>query len=225
MVKLFYDIEDLKLSDELEDETLATKVLISDVRDGEITVARAFEPLTRSAVRQLLDLGVTTVQCVDIKQDDTIIKAIKKDPAHDEEEALKDIYRRLRPGDPPTVANARALLKRLFFDAKKYDLGRVGRYKLNQKLSMETDLAKRTLEDDDFHRRDEVPHRPALLRGHARRHRSSRQPPRADRGRIARQPVPRGPRPHGTPGQGAHDLVRRERGRHDARRSSSTRRR
>ena len=150
LVKLFYAVEDLKLSDELEDELLATKVLISDVRDGEITVARAFEPLTRSAVRQLLDLGVTTVQVVDIKTDDTVIKAIKKDPAHDEEEALKDIYRRLRPGDPPTVANARALLKRLFFDPKKYDLGRVGRYKLNQKLSMETDLAKRVLEPEDF---------------------------------------------------------------------------
>ena len=150
LVKLFYDIENLALSDELEDEALATKVLIQDVRDGEITVARAFEPLTRSAVRQLLDLGITTVQAVDIKNDDTVIKAIKKDPAHDEDEALKDIYRRLRPGDPPTVANARALLKRLFFDPKKYDLGRVGRYKLNQKLSMETDLAKRTLEPEDF---------------------------------------------------------------------------
>ncbi len=67
------------------------------------------------------------------KNDDTIIKSIKKDPAHDEEEALKDIYRRLRPGDPPTVANARGLLRRLFFDPKKYDLGRVGRYKINQK--------------------------------------------------------------------------------------------
>ena len=150
LVKLFYDIEQLALSDELEDETLATKVLINDVRDGEITVARAFEPLTRSAVRQLLDLGHTSVQVVDIKNDDTVIKAIKKDPAHDEDEALKDIYRRLRPGDPPTVANARALLKRLFFDPKKYDLGRVGRYKLNQKLSMDSDLGKRTLEPEDF---------------------------------------------------------------------------
>ncbi len=150
LVKLFYDIEELALSDELEDEVLATKVLIQDVRDGEITVARAFEPLSRTAVRQLLDLGHTNVQVVDTKNDDTVIKAIKKDPAHDEDEALKDIYRRLRPGDPPTVANARALLKRLFFDPKKYDLGRVGRYKLNQKLSMETDLAKRTLEPEDF---------------------------------------------------------------------------
>ena len=87
---------------------------------------------------------------VDTKDDDTIIKSIKKDPAHDEEEALKDIYRRLRPGDPPTVANARGLLKRLFFDPKKYDLGRVGRYKINQKLGIEVDLAERTLTKEDF---------------------------------------------------------------------------
>ena len=97
LVKLFYDIEQLGLSDELEDETLATKVLINDVRDGEITVARAFEPLTRSAVRQLLDLGHTSVQVVDIKNDDTVIKAIKKDPAHDEDEAAE---RHLPPSTP-----------------------------------------------------------------------------------------------------------------------------
>src|SRR5882757_5969352 len=134
IIKLFYDVEKLKLSENLEEEEIATKVLIADVRDGEITVARAFEPLTKATIRQILTLGVKDVQVVDTKDDDTIIKALKKDPAHDEEEALKDIYRRLRPGDPPTVPNARGLLKRLFFDPKKYDLGRVGRYKINQKL-------------------------------------------------------------------------------------------
>src|ERR1700744_6214800 len=65
-----------------------------------------------------------------------MIKCLKKDPAKNEDEALKDIYRRLRPGDPPTAANARALLRRLFFDPKRYDLGRVGRYKINQKLGL-----------------------------------------------------------------------------------------
>src|SRR5476651_1871185 len=134
IINLFYKVEDLTLSEKLEDEDIATKVLISDVRDGEITIARAFEPLTKATIRQILTLGVKDVQVVDTKADDTVIKALKKDPAHDEEEALKDIYRRLRPGDPPTVPNARGLLKRLFFDPKKYDLGRVGRYKINQKL-------------------------------------------------------------------------------------------
>jgi DNA-directed RNA polymerase subunit beta len=150
IIKIFYNIEKLNLTREVEEDELNTRVLIQDVRDGEITVARAFEPLTKATIQQILTLGITEVSVVDTKDDDTIIKSIKKDPAHDEEEALKDIYRRLRPGDPPTVANARGLLKRLFFDPKKYDLGRVGRYKINQKLGIEVDLAERTLTKEDF---------------------------------------------------------------------------
>src|SRR5438046_7127870 len=95
-------------------------------------------------------LKINKVKVIDTSNDDTIVKALRKDPAHDQEEALKDIYRRLRPGDPPTVANARALLKRLFFDPKKYDLGRVGRYKINQKLGINVDASERILTDKDF---------------------------------------------------------------------------
>src|SRR5262249_23516409 len=63
--------------------------------------------------------------------------------------ALKEIYRRLRPGDPPTVPNAKALVKRLFFDPKRYDLTRVGRYKINQKLGIKVDPEQRILTADD----------------------------------------------------------------------------
>jgi DNA-directed RNA polymerase subunit beta len=63
---------------------------------------------------------------------------------------LKDIYRRLRPGDPPTIPNARALLKRLFFDPKKYDLSRVGRHKINVKLGIKVPLEERVVTKDDF---------------------------------------------------------------------------
>ncbi len=150
VIELFHTIETLKLKENLEDEALSTKVLIEEVRDGEIVVARAFELLTQAVVRQILATGVKEVKVVDVKHDDSIIKALKKDPARDQEEALKDIYRRLRPGDPPTVANAKALLKRLFFDAKRYDLGRVGRYKINQKLNIDVNLDQRVLEDKDF---------------------------------------------------------------------------
>ncbi|MDQ6766105.1 MAG: DNA-directed RNA polymerase subunit beta, partial [Verrucomicrobiota bacterium] len=150
VIKLFYNIETLKLSEKLGEEELATKVLIADVLDGEATVARAFEPLTAATVRQIMTLGQSEVKVIDIANDDTVVKALKKDPAHDQEEALKDIYRKLRPGDPPTVANAKALLKRLFFDPKKYDLGRVGRYKINQKLGIDVDLTERIVTDKDF---------------------------------------------------------------------------
>ncbi len=152
LIKLFYAITELKLRADLDDEQIGTKVLIAEIRDTanqDAVVARAFEPLTQSVIRQLMELGLKTVRVIDIKDDDTIIKCLKKDPSHDMDEALKDIYRRLRPGDPPTVTNARALLKRLFFDPKRYDIGRVGRYKINQKLSIGVDLETRIITNED----------------------------------------------------------------------------
>ena len=141
---------ELDLNENVDEEAISTKVLFEDIRDGEITVARAFEPLKAATIRQLDALGHKSVRVVDTNQDDTIIKSLKKDPAHDEEEALKDIYRRFRPGDPPTVQNARGMLKRLFFDPKRYDLGRVGRYKINQKLGLKVSEEERILTKEDF---------------------------------------------------------------------------
>jgi DNA-directed RNA polymerase subunit beta len=116
-----------------------------------LVVARAFEPLSKAVVKQIAELGVTKIKVVDTTVDDgIIIKCMKKDPAKNEEEALKDIYRRLRPGDPPTAANARALIKRLFFDPKRYDLGRVGRYKIHQKLGVKNKDDSRILTKEDL---------------------------------------------------------------------------
>src|SRR3954471_4221986 len=139
ILKLFYDLEELTVKEAEKLEDIGNKVLVEDAVDPDkgIVVARAFEPLSKAVVKQIAELGVNKIRVVDTSVDDGIvIKCMKKDPTKDEEEALKDIYRRLRPGDPPTAANARALIKRLFFDAKRYDLGRVGRYKINQKLGI-----------------------------------------------------------------------------------------
>src|SRR5438067_8514960 len=139
ILKLFYEIEEFSVKEAEKRDDLANKVLIEDASDQEkgLVVARAFEPLSKAVVKQIAELGINKIKVVDTTLDDGIvIKCMKKDPAKNEEEALKDIYRRLRPGDPPTAANAKALIKRLFFDAKRYDLGRVGRYKINQKLGI-----------------------------------------------------------------------------------------
>jgi len=153
IIGLFYQIDRLTLKPSLDEETLSTKVLINEIRDTaneDLVVARAFEPLSKTVVRQLIDLGIHEVDVVDISNDDTIIRCLKKDPTRDTEDALKDIYKRLRPGDPPTVTNAKALLKRLFFDPKRYDIGRVGRYKINQKLSLDIGIDTRILCNDDI---------------------------------------------------------------------------
>ena len=153
ILKLFYEIEELsvKAADSLDD--IQNKVLIEDAvdPDKDIVVARAFEPLSKSVLKQISELGITKIRVVDTSVDDGIvIKCMKKDPAKNEEDALKDIYRRLRPGDPPTAANARALIKRLFFDPKRYDLGRVGRYKITQKLGLKDDENVRILTKEDL---------------------------------------------------------------------------
>jgi DNA-directed RNA polymerase subunit beta len=64
---------------------------------------------------------------------------LERDAIHTEEDALMDIYRKLRPGEPPTVESARSLLENLFFNSKRYDLARVGRYKVNKKLGFKFD--------------------------------------------------------------------------------------
>src|SRR6188768_2255906 len=153
ILKLFYEIEELtiKAAESLED--IQNKVLIADEVDADkgTVVARAFEPLSKAVVKQISELGVNKIRVVDTTVDDgIIIKCLKKDPTKNEEEALKDIYRRLRPGDPPTAANARALIKRLFFDPKRYDLGRVGRYKIIQKLGLKENQDSRVLTKEDL---------------------------------------------------------------------------
>jgi DNA-directed RNA polymerase subunit beta len=153
ILKLFYEIEELTVKEAEKLEDLPNHVLIRDAVDEEkgLVVARAFEPLSKAVVKQIAELGVTKIKVVDTSIDEGIlIKCLKKDPAKNEEEALKDIYRRLRPGDPPTAANARALLKRLFFDPKRYDLGRVGRYKINQKLGLKDKEESRILTKADL---------------------------------------------------------------------------
>src|SRR3984957_13514184 len=153
ILKLFYDVEEMTVKEAEKRDDLPNKVLIEDATDQEkgLVVARAFEPLSKAVVKQIAELGVTKIKVVDTSVDEGImIKCLKKDPAKNEEEALKDIYRRLRPGDPPTAANARALLKRLFFDPKRYDLGRVGRYKINQKLGLKDKEESRILTKNDL---------------------------------------------------------------------------
>src|SRR5437773_3431875 len=75
---------------------------------------------------------------------------LRKDPVKTAEEALVEIYRRLRPGDPPTLEGSRTLFNGMFFDANRYDLSRVGRLKMNTKLGTSFPLDQRVLAVDDF---------------------------------------------------------------------------
>src|SRR3569623_3424942 len=79
-----------------------------------------------------------------------IVNTLEKDPATREEEALIEVFKKQRPGEPPPLDNARNLLRALFFDPKRYDLTKVGRYKLNQRLGVDVPEDVRVLTTEDF---------------------------------------------------------------------------
>ena len=81
---------------------------------------------------------------------DFLKKTLDKDQTETVDEALIEVYKKLRPGDPPSVGGGRSLLESRFFDDKRYDLGRVGRYKLNKKLGLSTPDTVRTLTNEDI---------------------------------------------------------------------------
>ncbi|WP_456937815.1 DNA-directed RNA polymerase subunit beta [Geodermatophilus sp. SYSU D00684] len=80
----------------------------------------------------------------------TVLATLEKDHIAGQDEALLDIYRKLRPGEPPTRESAQALLENLFFNPKRYDLAKVGRYKVNKKLGVEVPQGTLTLTEDDI---------------------------------------------------------------------------
>ena len=80
--------------------------------------------------------------------DERLLKTLERDTTNNYEEGLKEIYKKLRPGEPPTVDSAKSLLDSLFFDPKRYDLAKVGRYKYNKKLCLSNRIVGCTLAED-----------------------------------------------------------------------------
>src|SRR5436190_22136234 len=83
-----------------------------------------------------------------------IQSTLDRDSTTNTNEGLVEVYKRLRPGDPPTIDNARNLVNSLFFNFRRYDLAKVGRYKLNRKLGLDLEISQRTLTNDDLVRID-----------------------------------------------------------------------
>ncbi|TWF78297.1 DNA-directed RNA polymerase subunit beta [Pseudonocardia hierapolitana] len=81
---------------------------------------------------------------------ETVLATLEKDHTAGQDEALLDIYRKLRPGEPPTRESAQTLLENLFFKDKRYDLAKVGRYKANKKLGLSIDMSVGTLTEEDI---------------------------------------------------------------------------
>jgi DNA-directed RNA polymerase subunit beta len=129
---------------------------VVDTNTGEILL-EANSELTAEKLSKLLDAGIAELHVFFPERDDvgTVISAtLRRDSVKTPQEALIEIYRKLRPGDPPTLDTATSLFHGMFFDPRKYDFSRVGRLKFNIKLFESEDathLDHRTLEPDDFY--------------------------------------------------------------------------
>jgi len=134
----FFSTQRVKIKSEKDFTKLVGKILAEDVVDADngTIFGKAAEKLTTAMLKRMVDAGVSAIKIAeDADETSPIIKMLAKDPTDSYESALKDFYRKIRPGEPATLSNARSTMMRLFFDPKRYNLGRVGRYKLNRKLA------------------------------------------------------------------------------------------
>src|SRR5271170_2878769 len=144
---------------EVEASELDAAVTAADVVDtntGEVIVEANLE-LTSERLHRIVEAGIGSFELFFPERDDVgniITNTLRRDSVRKPEEALIEIYRKLRPGDPPTLDTATALFEGMFFDPRKYDFSRVGRLKFNIKLYENQDnspLDRRTLTPEDFY--------------------------------------------------------------------------
>ncbi|MFQ5705181.1 MAG: DNA-directed RNA polymerase subunit beta [Gemmatimonadales bacterium] len=131
------------------------RVLAFDVPDPETgeVIATAGKEISTALRNKLIKAGVPNVDVLrsSARVESQVIKqTLAKDPTSSEAEALQQIYSLLRPGEAPNLETARAALERLFFNPKRYDLGRVGRYKINQRLKVNVSEDHTVLTKEDF---------------------------------------------------------------------------
>ncbi len=152
ILKALYGIEKVKEFNRASFKKLEGAILAKDVTDGKTktVIASAGVKLTKEVLNALADKDVSEIETVrPYGEDYTIVNTLERDPYKNQEEAQIAIYRRVRPGDPPTPASAKDLIEKLFHDAQRYDLGAVGRFMLNRKLDLDVPLDQGTLRPED----------------------------------------------------------------------------
>ncbi len=162
VLRLFYTTRELDLVEASEDRTQRREVIgsllaeeIVDPETGEV-LAESAQEITADLYNRLRRAGIEKVQIFTSGtqtrggESPLLKNTLRKDPTRDEEGALKAIYSLLRPGEPPNLETARVALERIFFNPKRYDLGRVGRYKINQRLGLNIPAGHTVLTQEDF---------------------------------------------------------------------------
>ncbi|MCB0284257.1 MAG: DNA-directed RNA polymerase subunit beta [Calditrichae bacterium] len=151
---LFDSVDEVAISLETM-PTLIGQMLAADVVDtqtGEV-VAEQGKDITEDMFNQCLEVGVKKVKIArpgDANSPNIILNTLRKDSTSTDEESIEAIYRQLRSGEPPDIETARALIERMFFNEKRYDMGAVGRYRINKKLHLDIPYDTTVLTREDI---------------------------------------------------------------------------
>ena len=151
ILSLFREEVDAAVDDDLIDRYNGGTDII-DKSSGEIAL-EAYEQISGEKLVALEAAGLKKLKVLAAPEGNdpgVMENTLKKDPSEDEEDALTRIYNLLRPGDPPNIETARGLLERLFFNAKRYNLGDVGRYRINRRLDVGIPFESTVLHLEDF---------------------------------------------------------------------------
>jgi DNA-directed RNA polymerase subunit beta len=157
LLRAFCTTEEMSLAKRpaKSDGDIIDRVLVDDVYNpdsGEI-IAEAGTQVTEALITLMRQHKIYKFEVLSRSEEvhsNVILNTLAKDPTKSEEDALKFIYNLLRPGDPPNMETARALLDRLFFNEKRYDLAGVGRYKINMRLGLDVPIDTTVLTPTDF---------------------------------------------------------------------------
>jgi DNA-directed RNA polymerase subunit beta len=150
LLGLFYKVNAQKVGADLVGKTCAASIV--NTTTGEVVID-SNEEISAEHVQRLRKIKVTEIKVIDedLSRDAGVLRnTMKKDKTSSEQEALYRIYNLLRPGDPPSLNSARALLERLFFNSRRYNLGKVGRYRLNKRLNLSASTDTTILTKEDF---------------------------------------------------------------------------
>ncbi len=145
----FCGVETIKLQELSDVKEAVGRVLATDLIDPQthgVLIPR-FEKLGKEHPTMIWNSEIRELKVLK-KLVPEMVRTFEKDRLRTAEDSVMDIFRKLRPGDPATLASAQTLLNRLYFDPKRYDLGRVGRYILNRKLGMNRSLDERVLDPE-----------------------------------------------------------------------------
>lgn len=158
---LFYNVKEVKLSSAKKALGQSIAAPVVDKGTGEVIIESG-EPLTEEILEKIVEHNkelpsakgkVSAIKVLDMdptKDPDVLSNTFKKDPTTTNEEALYRMYSLLRPGDPPNLETAKALLERMFFNPKRYDLAAVGRHRINKRLGLDIPIEETTITTGDF---------------------------------------------------------------------------